>query len=149
MIKIIEGNILEAIEDIVAHQTNCMGVMGSGLAKQIKDKYYKVFEEYQKYCHNNKFTALGNCQIINVSKDKYVANLFGQYKYDREKQHTDYEALEEALFSLKVTCKDHNKTVTLPYNLSCKLTDGDWNIVYDIIENVFKDYNITIYKYNP
>ncbi len=146
MIKIVEGNILDAEEDIIAHQTNCMGVMGSGLAKQIKDKYYKVFEEYQKYCHNNKFTSLGNCQIINVGKDKYVANLFGQYKYGKDKQHTDYEALKESLSSLKVSCKDHNKSIALPWNLGCGLAGGDWNVVYKMIEEVFGDYDVTIYK---
>ena len=37
--EIIEGNLLEAPERIIVHQTNCMGVMGSGIAKQIKAKY--------------------------------------------------------------------------------------------------------------
>lgn len=38
MIKTIEGNILDAEEDIICHQVNCKGVMGAGLAKQSKSK---------------------------------------------------------------------------------------------------------------
>lgn len=30
MIKTIEGNILDAEEDIICHQVNCKGVMGAG-----------------------------------------------------------------------------------------------------------------------
>lgn len=146
MIKIVEDNILNSNEDIICHQVNCQGVMGSGLAKQIRNKYAKVFEEYQKYVVNNKFTALGTCQIIDVARGKYIANLFGQYNYGRDKQYTDYDALRESLFSLKVSCKDNNKSIAIPYNLGCGLAGGDWNIVYKIIEDVFKDYKVTIYK---
>lgn len=146
MIKIVQGNILDAPEDVIAHQTNCMGVMGSGLAKQIREKYPKVFEEYQSYINKYKFVTLGSFQIINVGNNKYIANLFGQYGYGRNKQYTDYKALEEALFSLKVCCKENNKSVALPYNLGCGLAGGNWDIVYKIIEEVFSDYDVTIYK---
>lgn len=41
-IEIIEGNILDYKEDIIVQQVNCRGVMGSGLAKQIMNKYPSV-----------------------------------------------------------------------------------------------------------
>lgn len=41
MIKIIQGDLLEAKENIIAHQVNCKGVMGSGVAKQIKQNIIK------------------------------------------------------------------------------------------------------------
>ena len=47
MIKIVKSNILDATEDIICHQTNCFGIMGSGLAKQIKEKYFYNFMELQ------------------------------------------------------------------------------------------------------
>jgi len=147
MIKIVDGDILKAKEDILAHQTNCQGVMGSGIAKQIKDKYPEVFEQYRKFFVNNKFTALGKCQIVKAEEGKYVANLFGQYKYGTDKQHTDYKALEEALFSLKVSAKDNNKSVAIPYNIGCCRGGGSWEVVYKIIEEVFSDYEITLYRF--
>ena len=146
MIKIVDGDILQAKEDIIAHQVNAMGVMGSGLAKQIKEKYPEVFEQYRKFFINNKFTALGKCQIVKTDDNKYVANLFGQLKYGRDKQYTDYKALEEALFSLKVSAKDHNKSVAIPFNLGCGLAGGSWPFVYNMIEEVFHDYNAILYR---
>ena len=50
-IKFVNGNILtfpERDEDtIICHQVNCKGVMGAGLAKQIRDKWPVVFDEYK------------------------------------------------------------------------------------------------------
>ncbi|MDM5320060.1 hypothetical protein QUF57_08725 [Bacillus pumilus] len=48
MIKKVDGNILETSEDIICHQVNCKGVMGAGLAKQIKSKYLNVYKEYKQ-----------------------------------------------------------------------------------------------------
>lgn len=58
MIKIVKGDILQASEDIIGHQVNCQGVMGAGLAKQIRNKYPHVYDEYRKLCSSteNKYS---------------------------------------------------------------------------------------------
>lgn len=33
-----DGNLLDAKTDVIAHQVNCQGVMGAGIALQIKNK---------------------------------------------------------------------------------------------------------------
>lgn len=38
MVKYIKGDILNVTEGIIVQQVNCKGVMGAGLAKQIRDK---------------------------------------------------------------------------------------------------------------
>jgi O-acetyl-ADP-ribose deacetylase (regulator of RNase III) len=148
MIKIIKGNILYATEDIIAHQCNCQGIMGAGLAKQIRNKYPEVYESYKRYCNNtiDKSTLLGCTQFVNCFNGKCVANLFGQYGYGRDTQYTDYDALEFCLKKVNNKAIQHKQSVALPYGLGCGLAGGDWNIVYRIIEEVFKDYDVTIYK---
>lgn len=46
MLKVIEGDILTVTHGIIAHQCNCRGVMGAGLALQVRNKYSKVYSEY-------------------------------------------------------------------------------------------------------
>ena len=46
--KCYAGDLLDAHVDIIFHVTNCMGVMGAGIAKSIKNKWPKVFTEYKK-----------------------------------------------------------------------------------------------------
>ncbi|GAI82732.1 unnamed protein product, partial [marine sediment metagenome] len=77
---------------------------------------------------------------------KYVAHLFGQYNYGLDQQHTDYNALEKAFITLFYKSKVMNKSVAIPFNIGCCRGGGNWSIVFDMIERVFGDYDITIYK---
>ena len=43
----VKGNLLEADVDVIMHQVNCKGVMGAGVARQIRQKLLSE-EEYQK-----------------------------------------------------------------------------------------------------
>jgi O-acetyl-ADP-ribose deacetylase (regulator of RNase III) len=151
MIKIVEGNILNATEKLICHQVNCMGVMGSGLAKQLRNKYPKLYTSYKKFCKeckdNNPKTLLGDVQTVPMPDGKVIVNLFGQYGYGRDKQYTDYKALKESLESILCIAKMcDNDSIALPYALGCGLAGGDWNVVYRIIKEVFNDYDVTIYK---
>lgn len=47
------GNLLNAPQKVIAHQVNCQGKMGSGVAKVIRDKYPKVYETYLNTCAYN------------------------------------------------------------------------------------------------
>lgn len=153
MIEIVEGNLLNATEDIIAQQVNCQGVMGSGLAKQIREKHPEVYEMYTVYCDGQKpHDLLGKMQAVLVehAEYSYVVNIFGQLNYGRQDVlYTDYEALKQGLMKLKDSAKDLGLSVALPYNIGCGLANGDWDIVvYPMIKLIFQDYNVTIYKYN-
>jgi O-acetyl-ADP-ribose deacetylase (regulator of RNase III) len=149
MIKIVEGSILEATEDIIGHQVNCQGVMGAGLAAQIRSKHPKVYEKYMELVNNydDKVFLLGQTQVISVSKDRCVANLFGQLTYGRTGIHTSYKHLYESLDKLKRKAIKHDKTVAIPYGLGSGLAGGDWEMVYGIINKVFEDYDVTLYRF--
>ena len=49
----VKGNLLESPVHIIAHQVNCLGIMGGGIALQIKNKWPKVFEEYKEFIETN------------------------------------------------------------------------------------------------
>jgi O-acetyl-ADP-ribose deacetylase (regulator of RNase III) len=152
MIKEVKGNILEAPEDVICHQVNCMGVMGGGLALQIKNKYPEVYPAYKAYCKgckdSNPKNLLGEVQTVPVYDGKIIANLFGQFDYGRDKLYTDYEALKESLEGiLNIATLYSSDSIALPYKLGCGLAGGDWNIVYNIIEEVFDNYDVTIYNF--
>lgn len=154
MIKIVNGNILNASEDIICHQVNCQGVMGSGLAKQIRSKYPEVFDQYKEYCKYIQYPKqlLGKALPVKCWDGKIVFNLFGQLYYGKDgKQYTDYDALRECFKNIKrsvlfETGDLYHKTIAIPFQIGCGLAGGSWNIVYNIIEDVFIDYDVTIYK---
>ncbi|MDF2880187.1 MAG: hypothetical protein K0R54_744 [Clostridiaceae bacterium] len=148
------GDLLKANADIKGHQTNGLGLMGAGLALQIRNTYPHVFFEYQKLCKSISPNLLfGQCQIVEteVNSKKYIANLFGQIGIGVGKGSPDSKeermiALNKSLVSLKEYAMANNLSVGLPYQLGCGLAGGDWNEVLTIIKKVFNDYPVTIYK---
>ena len=77
MIKHIKCDIFESGADVICHQTNCQGVMGSGVAKQVREKYPQVYEQYKRVCASGE-RLLGRTQIVPISATQSIANLFGQ-----------------------------------------------------------------------
>lgn len=148
MIKVVNGNILNAKENIIGHQVNCMGVMGAGLAKQLRNKSEIIYSNYKYWCQiKPKEELLGSVQFVRVAQNKYVANIFGQYGYGRDGQYTNYKALRSGLSELKDFAQQNDLTVALPYGIGCGLAGGEWDIVYRIIDEVFQDYGVTLYKF--
>lgn len=150
-IENIQGNLLLEKCDIICHQVNCIGVMGAGIAAQIKEKWNNVFTRYKTICclSSNSENLLGECQIVKVHDPNisYVANLFGQNLISRQGVMTNYQALEEAMrdvVEFATLNYPNGCTVGFPYKIGCGIAGGDWNVVKDIIIKVFQDTNINI-----
>ena len=140
MLKHVSGNILTPnLEDrgvIVCHQVNCMGVMGAGLALQVRTKHPEVFGLYRDKCRQIAagIGGLGDVQFCSVLADAgyIVANIFGQDGYGRDKQYTDYAALKKAFQNIAMAFPMY--IIRIPYLMGCGLAGGDWNTVYGIVE---------------
>jgi len=129
--------------------------MGAGIAKQMKQKYPDNFDYYKELCDEFSYRPellLGQCQLTMNSDDtmplpytRYIANLFGQVGYGRDKQQTDLKALFQAFLSLREQSKLIDKfTIAIPYGIGCGLGGANWNDVYKIIEKVFKNDEYSI-----
>ena len=146
------GDLLIQPVDIIAHQTNCVGVMGAGIARQIKDKLLPI-EEYQKYinaCKTYGSNLLGTTQLLFLPSGKIIANCFGENIPTGSGLDTDYNALMHSLARVRNYARKYHLSVGLPGLMGCGLAGGDWNIVRDIIYKLFdKDIdNLTICYYS-
>ncbi len=140
--KRVKGNILDAGHGIICHQVNCRMVMGSGLAKQIRTKWPHVYSEYMQLNTWPVERRFGLCQIVEIkSKELYVANLFGQLDYGREKGrvYTDTGALGNALNQLRgwhsENCHE-DFPIWFPFKIGCGLAGGNWNEVQTLLESL-------------
>lgn len=153
MITIIDGDLLSSNADIIAHQVNCQGKMNSGVAKQIREKYPDVYNVYMKWCEmcvKYKDVLLGRCQLVKTRNGKLIANLFGQlgYGYDG-KQYTDLNALKNAMINLRdyhIRYMDKATVVAMPYKIGCARGGANWDDVYKIIDEIFKDYTVELWR---
>lgn len=146
-----KGNLLEKDFDMIGHQTNCLGVMGAGIAKQIKDKWPEVFKKYHGICatEDDPHSLLGKVYYVHQDGGPIVANMFGEFSFTENaegvipgtKRHTDYSALQKCFEDVKLIMKaNHLKTFGIPDHIGCGLAGGDWyGVVMPMIVNLFKD----------
>ena len=161
MIVYKKGNLLESNCDIICHQVNCQRVMGSGIAKQIRDRWPEVYDDYCfniDRMYNGDFVSkssdlLGMITWTELKNGKYIMNFFSQDKFlPRDICHTDYEAFTDCCRTLKKFIAEYNldksKTIIgFPYKIGCGLAGGNWDIVSAIIEREFEGYEVEIYEY--
>lgn len=148
--------------DYICHQVNCQGVMNTGIAKSIREKWPLVYENYMiKYNDVNEncpsvispsFFMLGTIQIVPIELDfsvhyhKDVINLFAQDQYgDDNKCYTSYDAFWSCINQLK--CLRKGSSIGFPGHIGCCRGGANWNVIRTMIEEVLgKDYEIYIYR---
>lgn len=136
MPQIINKDILTITEGLIAHQCNCKGVMGAGLAKGIRDRYPYAYKHYRE-AHLADNLYLGQTQILRVNDNLYVANLMAQDGYGRDRQYTDYSALSQCLTYIHQFAQENKDiNIYLPYGLGCGLAGGNWSVVNELIEKL-------------
>ena len=147
----INGDLLNSKAELLLQQVNCQGVMGSGVAKAIRDKWPVVFDKYKEMC-DDWSGLLGSVLPVQVNDTQKVMNLFAQnnFGYDGER-YTSYDAIDTCLQKVANYCKLHEvKSIALPYHMSCDRGGANWNIIMEMIAQHFKclDVEIEIWKLN-
>ena len=136
-------DLLTTTADYIVHQVNCQGVMGAGLAYQIRQQYPKLYSIYKSYCTLYAPTDLLGRVFIHDN----VINVFGQLTYGRDKSivYTDYTALRNAF--TRIHCYlPTNQSLAFPYGFGCGLANGDWNTVLALITDCFPTRTVYICK---
>lgn len=137
-----KGDLLSGPEKYILHGCNAQGVMGSGVALQIKEKYPEAYEYYM-YSHVTDGLDMGS--IITVAcEDRIIVHCITQEYYGRNKNcvYVDYNAVKNCLHLVNhnFKCAD----VAMP-KIGCGLANGDWNIVEKIINETMVDCQPVVY----
>jgi O-acetyl-ADP-ribose deacetylase (regulator of RNase III) len=148
--KHIKGDVLEVSKNsksaVLLHQVNCQGVMGGGIAKQIKDKYPNHFIDYCciiDHSTGQHKECLGQWFITFCEADTAIVGLFGQYCFGTDKRHTNYAAFVKSLSDfIQSLCMRKDSELIIPKNIGCGLGGGDWNIIEQILHDVEKMYGV-------
>lgn len=154
MFKVLEKDIMESKNSLILHQVNCKGVMGAGLAKLVRnDISEEDYARYQHYCKTQGSALLGKVLIFKSKSipNRLYANLFAQDGYGRDKQYTDYKALEECFnkmskYALYENPMHTHYKINIPYGIGCGLGGGDWAIVEKLIIKCFNNNIVRIYR---
>ena len=109
--------------------------MGLGIAKTFDKKFPNM-----KNALKNRIT---NMTVYTLYDDK-VFNLITKNKYW---QKPTYISLENSLKDMATSCKLLNVKILVMPRIACGLDKLNWKKVKLILEDIFKDLDITIYVY--
>ena len=154
-----KGNLLESDCDYICQQVNCMGKMNSGIAKQIREKWPIVYQNYMAKCnfsHPSGYIRpellLGDIQIVGLWDDynetefhQSVINMYSQLNYGYDgRRYTSYDAFWNCVNLIKQSVPT-DKKIGFPYNIGCGLGGANWNVILTMIDTVLADYTFEIY----
>ena len=124
MIAYMKGNILKSTAKCLVNPVNCEGVMGKGLALQIKQNYPHTFESYKKACNEGKL-SIGRVHTF-FEEGKYIISIPTKVRW-REPSRLEYVeiGLKEMMEIIKIL---PIYTVALPA-LGCGNGGLDWDDV--------------------
>jgi O-acetyl-ADP-ribose deacetylase (regulator of RNase III) len=149
-IKYRHGNLLTAEERVIIHGCNAQGVMGSGVAYFLREKYPKAYEDYHaEYRANGQHLPLGS--IVWSAQDTHEQHLIGnaitQEYAGREpnRRYVSYDAIAEAMDSIdSLAHSGAFDKVAMPL-IGAGLAQGRWPIIKSIIETHSQHFQPVVY----
>lgn len=143
--KTILGNLLDQKPGILCHQVNTPGVMGAGLALQIREKWPHVFEQYKDFCKKRNVDV--GCVFYSQAEDEvWIANLFGQSAIALDRSLTDYAAYPGMLDHVRRFSQRINSPVYVPTGIGCGIAGGDWAVMLPILEKHLPDATLVTFQ---
>lgn len=145
-IKMVHKDITTVTHGVIPHGVNCQGVMGSGVAKAIKEKWPEVYSLFKK--NGTGKEMLGKAYYIPVSERVWVVNCYTQEFYGRDgKQYASLEAVQSALKSVFGFAATNDLPVCMP-KIGCGLGGLDWDTeVMPIVAHLSSVHDISVYVY--
>lgn len=148
--KEIAGNLLDLADagmfDVIVHGCNCQCVMGSGIAKQIAQRYPQAAETDR--ATGKDVTKLGKISFVSMVRGPnlfYVVNGYTQLHYGRGLQ-VNYAAVRSVFKEVRDGFA--NKRIAYP-SVGAGLGGGDWKIIRRIIDEELEGLDHTWVKFEP
>jgi O-acetyl-ADP-ribose deacetylase (regulator of RNase III) len=144
MVKYVKGDLFDTTCDIIAHGCNCIGAFGAGVAYMVAQNYPKAKDYYMDKFQEDGW-KLGDVQMVMQRDGKYLANCATQDGiFPRNVIHADYDAIRLCMEKVKHFAKDKGLSIAIP-KIGAGLAGGDWNTIEGILNDVFSDYDVTVY----
>ena len=135
---------------MICHGVNCQGVMGSGVARAIRDKWNSVYVRYTSGPTGKR--TLGSCDVINANgseqENLFVANCYTQLNYGKDGAiYADREAIRASLSEAYRMANYYHLHVFMP-KIGCGLGGLDWEVdvlpIVEEMDNTFSEVNTIV-----
>jgi O-acetyl-ADP-ribose deacetylase (regulator of RNase III) len=140
MLKYAKGNLIDMAEqghfDVIVHGCNCFCTMGSGIAKEIRERYPLAYraDQLSESGNREKLGSLTMAVVESGDHEFAIVNAYTQYSYNRKGETKDlfeYGAFLDVLLTLVETSGEQR--IGLPY-IGMGLAGGDKDLIIKLIE---------------
>lgn len=154
-IEYIRGNLFDTDIKHILHGCNAQGVMGSGVARIIRNDYRAAYDEYlsvaAKYRNVGSTLPMG-LLIPAVSNGKVIINAVTQHQYGSSGQrYVSYDAVATAMkaveYDLGTNIDSTDPSVIAMPQIGAGLGGGDWDVIASIISSELKTVQPYVYIY--
>ena len=146
MITYVTGDLLGATQKVVIHGCNDAGIMGAGVARQIRARWPNVFEVYALK-HKVFGLRLGDIVPVATPDGKIIVNAITQTGFGRNGRYVDYDAVETCMRKINERAVDWEvNEIALP-RIGAGLGGGDWNTIEGIIVKTATNFIPVVYDY--
>ncbi len=149
VIESVSGNIFDSKADAIVNAVNCVGVMGKGLALELKKRFPENFKIYKESCANQELRPDNVLTYNNgeLGKPRFIINFPTK---DHWKQPSEIGYIDSGLESLADAIRKHNiSSIAIPA-LGCGLGGLDWDDVRPrIVEALSPIMDLKVYIYDP
>jgi O-acetyl-ADP-ribose deacetylase (regulator of RNase III) len=128
----------------IVHQANLYHTFGSGIAKQIRERFPAAYSADLSTKHGD-MSKLGSFSMAMISPSdcRVVINMYSQVGISSTDRTTDYGYMEKSFMAIRdwldqENLSDGNDVVLgMPYRIGCGLAGGDWDRVSSLIVSIF------------
>lgn len=147
------GQIIHRVGDIfntdlenIGHGTNCRGIMGSGIAAQVADRFPETEAMYKILCDARGEDLAGTIQpVLDYDRERKrnvtIINMFTQVEPG---PNADYDLLDHAVRdALGYIEQSKSNSLAIP-KVGAGVGGLDWDKVEEIIADAVDDHDVTL-----
>lgn len=155
-IEYVLGDLFKSDAPIMVHGCNSQGVMGSGVAKYVREYYPEAYTDYRHVYEDRGLRTGESIYVHTMNKfhpyhELVIVNAITQNNFGRTGEvFVDYDAIKQVFEDLNELTQDMTEHVSgLPKvampRIGAGLGGGDWDIIAQIIEDVSMNYIPIVY----
>ena len=153
------GDLLHSGEFVIAHGCNTQGLMGAGIAKQVRDQFPAAYSAYTAACRSKAFTV-GTAQRVcvdpNGNRPNVIYNLGTQQNPGRDATTWGIFLSFANMFESMRRHDEHRSRVAIP-RIGAGIGGLNWTddvlpAINEAQERVSKsrlDFSVVVYDYTP
>ncbi len=143
----VKGSLFDATTDVIGQGCNMQGVMGAGIAKDFRELYPVMYQDYRAKCLAGE-VELGGYDMYPVDDTPgWVANLYTQRLPGAD---ASLAAVAQSVTKLCLDLQEKTgmHSLGLP-RIGCGIGGLQWEDVQAVLQNIAKDNEVNIVVYTP